>query len=136
LKLSKTYGPRRGGDPIGQITDAAYGARRGKLPSKYVAHHWAASHPFAVRVDPPSIESMQLSQGEKLPWSRLAKEVGDIREIKIPNFINLEYRDEFASQLLAISRSMDQTLETCAPAHVQRRLTWITGRVPALPALL
>jgi hypothetical protein len=101
------------------------------------ADTWRITGPLRIRsrcaLIPPSIESVQLPKCLGHGWQ---KEVGDIRESKIPNFINLEYREEFSSQLLAISRSMDQTLETCAPAHVQRRLTWITGRVPALPALL
>ena len=37
----------------GQITDAAYNARRQKCPSRYVTHHLAASHPFAARVNTP-----------------------------------------------------------------------------------
>jgi hypothetical protein len=38
-----------------------------------VAHHWAASHPFAVRVDTPIDRKRATRKVKRLPWLRLAK---------------------------------------------------------------
>jgi hypothetical protein len=105
-----------------------------------VAHHWAASHPFAVRVDTPIDRKRATPKVKGCLGHGWQKEVGDIREIKIPNFINLEYREEFSSQLLASPRSNgsdSRNVRACRAkvgaisspsAHAQRRLTWITER--------
>jgi hypothetical protein len=51
-----------------------------------VAHRWAASHPFAVRVD-PAIDRERATPKLKSYLGHGQKEVGDIREIRIRNFI-------------------------------------------------
>jgi hypothetical protein len=52
-----------------------------------VAHHWAASHPFAVRVDTPIDRKRATPKVKGCLGHGWQKEVGDIREIQIPNFI-------------------------------------------------